>query len=474
MRIALIGILLALAAGITAFSTANYALFDRADAPLLATATAAAWLAVAAAFLLLRAVRTRAAVVLVIAGSLAIGGAALVGPPNLSTDSARYAWDGIVQNAGISPYAHPPTASALDEFRPAWLYPAPVTGSNGSQECVGLRIEKTATTPGGELLCTALNRPRVPTIYPPVAEFWFAAVRFFVPIGAEYWPMQLAGGLLSLAITGMLLLAMRARRMDPRWAAFWGWSPFVAAEAVNNSHVDALGVVFMLAATLIAAPAVGRRLALGPRAKPLLVGVGIGLAAAVKFVPAIGAPPLLRRAPLRVIAAAAVTFAVVYIPYVLATGWSVLGYLPGYLSEEGYDSGERFALISLVVHGPATTVVAAGLLVAAIAVAWWRADPEHPWIAQTALIGTALLIVSPSYAWYALVLIPFIALSRRWEWLAVPLALGARTFFPSLWLTRTAVATAAILVILAAILRWRSHRPAGSESARILIESGGH
>ena len=40
------------------------------------------------------------------------------------------------------------------------------------------------------------------------------------------------------------------------------------------------------------------------------------------------------------------------------------------------------------------------------------------------LVGTVLLVVNPLYAWYALTLIPFVALSRRWEWLVVPLALS--------------------------------------------------
>ena len=86
------------------------------------------WVLFALAILALRRVPTKAAIVLVLVGSVAVGGAAMAGPPNTSTDSARYAWDGIVQNAGISPYDYAPADPALRELRPEWLFPAVVDG----------------------------------------------------------------------------------------------------------------------------------------------------------------------------------------------------------------------------------------------------------------------------------------------------------------------------------------------------------
>ena len=85
---------------------------------------ASLWVLFALAIFTLRLVPRRAAIVLVLVGSVAVGGAAMAGPPNTSTDSARYAWDGIVQSAGISPYDHVPADPALDDLRPEWLFPA--------------------------------------------------------------------------------------------------------------------------------------------------------------------------------------------------------------------------------------------------------------------------------------------------------------------------------------------------------------
>ena len=108
-------------------------------------------------------------------------------------------------------------------------------------------------------------------------------------------------------------------------------------------------------------------------------------------------------------------------------GSEVLGYLPTYLVEERYTDGSRFALVTTLVPRAAAGWVAVALLAVATGFAWWRADPERPWHAQTVLVGTVLLVVNPLYAWYALTLVPFVALSRRWEWLVVPLALSVST-----------------------------------------------
>lgn len=465
MKIAIVSVLLAALAAVTALSTATLGGFAPGAKVALGVAAGAAWLLAAAAFLVLLRIRGRAALVLVLAGSAALGCAALAGPPNLSTDSARYAWDGIVQDAGLSPYAHVPAADALDRYRVAWLFPEPVRGTDGALHCEGLRIQQTTSMPDGDVLCTALNRPQVPTIYPPVAEAYFAAVRSVVPVGAEYAPLQVGGLLLSLGTTVLLMRGMRARGLDARWAALWGWSPFVASEAVTNSHVDALGVLFIVAATFAATSAVSpgawslRRLGPeGSRRRAALAGVLIGLAAAAKFVPAIAAPALARRRPITTALAAAATFTVSYIPYVAVTGWAVIGYLPGYLDEEGYDSGSRFALLSPFLPGLWATGAAALLILAALFLAWRMSDPRAPWHAQAVSVGAVLLITSPSYPWYALVLIPFIALSKRWEWLAVPIALTLRTLVPGHPAGTLVVAAAAAVVATATVVRWRRAR----------------
>lgn len=403
----------------------------------LVLVTIGLWVLFALAFLALRKVPTKAAIVLVLVGSVAIGGAAMAGPPNTSTDSARYAWDGIVQNAGISPYDYAPASPVLKELRPAWLFPAP--DSNG--DCMGARI-MTIREPGtGDPLCTAINRAKVTTIYPPASELFFAAVRFFTGPAPAYWPMQLACLLLGLATTGILLRALITRGRDPRWAALWGWCPLIATEGVTNSHIDMLGAMLVLVATLLVSTK-----------RPWLAGAALGVAISAKLIPVIGAPGLLRRNPVKVIVGAVAVFALLYVPYVIASGIGVLGYLPTYLNEEGYVSGTRFILISLVLPGLPALVLAGALVAFTAFLVWWTANPDDPWLGQLLMIGVTMLIVTPRYPWYALLLVPMIAMTGRWEWLAVPLALTERLLIPSVDLARLTV-TAAIVVVVAVSIR---------------------
>ncbi|MEO7753409.1 MAG: glycosyltransferase 87 family protein [Terracoccus sp.] len=464
MRTALTAVALLALVAVTAVGTRTEHIFDgRSGWPLLWW-TAGAWALFALAFLALRRVRGRAAGTLLVVGAVLMAGIGVVGPPNTSTDSARYAWDGIVSDAGVSPYAHVPVDDALDPLRVPWLFPSPVPGASGAAACPQLRTDPVRSLPAGDLLCSTLNRSAVPTIYPPVAQGWFATVRAAVPVTAQYWPMQVGGALVSL-LTGLALaVVLRRRRLDVRWAALWAWSPFVTTEAVTNSHIDALGVLLVVLATAVATPlvaaGVARHGSSGGRGRAAAVGALVGLSAAVKFVPVIAAPPLARRRPFTVAAAAIVTFAAVYVPYVVTTGWSVVGYLPGYLKEQGYDGGSGFTLASWVLPGSLATVVSLAAIVVIAALSFWRADPDRPWLAQLAGTGAILLVVSPPYAWYALVVVPFVALTRRWEWLVLPLTMTAHMLVPAVFVSRT-MTLVAVGVVLAGWLvrRYAARRP---------------
>ncbi|WIB66880.1 glycosyltransferase family 87 protein [Curtobacterium sp. MCBD17_035] len=411
------------------------------------TWTCIAWAVFVLGVLLLRAVPRRAVAAVVLGGAVVVGVAALAGPPDTSSDSARYAWDGIVQLHGLSPYAHTPSSHVLAGIRPDWLFghPTPhvVQSPTGPTYCPGDRIQTAHDTATDARLCTPINRPSVPTIYPPMAELWFALVRSLVAVTATYWPMQVAGLAVSLGVTVGLLLVLRRARADLRWAALWAWCPLVASEAVTNSHVDVLGAALVTVGAVLVA--FGR---------PVWGGIALGAATSTKLIPAIAYPALLgRRRSWWALLVGVAVFAVLYVPYVATTGLRVLGYLPGYLSEEGYDDGSRFALVSLVAHGNAAIVVVGVVVLLTAVVAWRVADPARPWSGEVLVIGVTLLAVSPRYPWYALLLVPFVVLSGRWEWLAVGLAITVRQLHPSVDTFRWTLAAAAALVLVGTLVR---------------------
>lgn len=430
-----------LAAGV-ADVTLNHQLFTAAGRRPLLAATVPVWVAFLVAIGAVRLVPRRLAAVLVVAGGVAIALAALAGPPNTSTDSARYAWDGIVQDRGVSPYSHVPASDALAPYRTAWLFPDRSAAGHCPQE----RVHAIRSEPGDHPLCIAINRSHVPTIYPAAAELWFAGVRALVPTSAEYAPLQVAGAVLALGTTVLILAALVRRRLPVSWAALWAWCPLVATEGITNSHVDLLGASLLALGSLLVA-----------HRMPLRGGLAIGAAVAAKLIPVVAAPPLLKRAPARVVAAAVVAFVVLTVPYVVVSGPSVVGFLPGYLKEEGYDDGSRFALISAVLPGDAAAIAGVVVIALAALAALAFADPARPWHAQVVLVGVVLLTASPRYPWYGLMLLPFVALADRPEWLAVVMALMFRQLHLALGDYRIALTLALVVVLAATAAR---HAPA--------------
>ncbi|MFB6840565.1 glycosyltransferase 87 family protein [Streptomyces sp. NPDC056361] len=370
------------------------------------TGYAAAWGLFAVAVLALRRAPVRAVVPLVLAGAVAVAATGLVAPPRTSTDSYRYAWDGRVQSAGISPYDHSPADDALTGLRDPWLFPGRAVCARGGD------LSELA-----DGRCTRINRPTVHTIYPPVAEGWFLLVHAASPSDVRHKALQTGGAALSLAVTGLLLLALR-RRGDPRRAAWWAWCPAVSVEGVNNAHVDVLAVFLSVAALVV----VVRRRAAG--------GALLGLAIAAKLLPVLLVPGALSgvrrpRTASTILGATAATVAAVYLPYVLLSHGSVLGYLGGYAEEEGYDdagAGGRYSLLRLVLPDAWALPAALLGLAAVSALVIVRGDAERPWKGALVTTGTAFLLLTPGYSWYALLLVALVALDGRWEWSGVALA----------------------------------------------------
>ncbi|GAA2396517.1 glycosyltransferase 87 family protein [Dactylosporangium salmoneum] len=400
------------------------------------------WLPFAAGARLVPRVDRRAALVLVLLGAVALPLTAATHPPDSSDDVYRYVWDGRVQLAGVDPYRYPPAAPELRRFREPGLWPP------SSHWCVA----------DG---CTLINRPAVPTIYPPVAEAVFAGVVLLSPRSARERPMQLAMALCAALVGALLWRALAALGRDPRRAVLWAWCPVVALEAGNNAHVDV--VAAGLAAAAVWVLAAGRRPALG--------GALLGLAVATKLTPALLAPALLRRPPrpaAAVALCAAGALAVVYLPHVLAAGPAVLGYLPGYLHEEGYADGSRFALLDAVLPAALAPAAAALILAATALLAWRRADPGRPWGAAAATVTVTLLVAAPAYPWYTLLLVMLVTYGAPAEWLAVAPAAYLAQFAPDLGLpTATAQRVGyglALLAIVAGLLRRRRSVTSGTAS----------
>jgi alpha-1,6-mannosyltransferase len=290
--------------------------------------------------------------------------AVLSAPPSLSDDIYRYVWDGRVQAAGINPYRYIPADPHLAALRDAAIFPN-------------------------------INRSTyAPTIYPPLAEAMFFAV---TRISERLAWMKTAMVLIEAAGIALLIRLLLLKGLPPERILLYSWHPVTVWEFAGSGHLDA-ALVALVALALWAHA--GKRVA--------LTGVALGCAALVKFLPVVILPALYRRWGWKLPVAAVVTIALGYLPYISA-GPAVLGFLHGYVAEEGLASGRGFYLWTMLraaVPSLGTSdlpyLVFSGGVLASLAfyvvLSRRSGDDDIGWAAVLAI--AFLVLLSPHYAWY--------------------------------------------------------------------------
>jgi alpha-1,6-mannosyltransferase len=318
----------------------------------------------------------RGALIVILLAAVAMRLALLFVEPYLSTDLYRYIWDGRVQAEGINPYRYVPSAAELAHLREAAIFP----NINRAGSAV--------------------------TIYPPTAQAIFLAVTRF---GESVVAMKL--GLLAFEaglVAALLAILQRWNSPGSRVAAY-AWHPLPVWEIAGSGHVDAAMCALLMAGLLLFL-----------HGRTLLAGVVVTLGALVKPTALLALPVIWRpwnwRLPLVVV----LTATLAYLPY-LSVGRGVLGYLWGYVEEEGLASGRGINVLWLMERftGPmprASTVyvalAAVVLLALAFGVAFRRDHSEQTAIGALGwLLISFLILASPHYPWYFLVLVPFLVLT---------------------------------------------------------------
>lgn len=194
--------------------------------------------------------------VIVVAALLRL--AVLHRPPELSGDLWRYVWDGRVTLAGVNPYAHAPSDSALAALRDPGVHPR-------------------------------INHPALRTIYPPAAEAGFALAQAVSP----GWPGTKAWIVLhDVALAGVLAVWCR-RRAGSAWPAIaYAWNPLFVIEYAGSGHLEPVALLPLALAVL------------WNESRPKLSAACFAVAALAKLLPLVALPLLWRRwnAPARAIA----------------------------------------------------------------------------------------------------------------------------------------------------------------------------
>jgi alpha-1,6-mannosyltransferase len=332
----------------------------------------------AACFLMLQwANMDRSAIIGIFGASACMLGILVFSRPALSDDMYRYIWDGRVQAHGISPYRYPPQASELAFLRDPQIYPS-------------------------------INRKAAVTIYPPAAEAAFFVIWSILPDNIHWFQIVMAGGAL---LAGLLLVGLLRDLGRPgSRALLFLWSPLLIFETAHSAHVDGLVLPFLIGAWWARV-----------REKDGWVGFLLGVATAIKLYPALLLPflwhPAHPKGRWRMPLAFAAALGLFYLPYLLANGSRIIGYLPNYFQELSDVSPLVFIIQNILgaarVNLPGGLILFPMLIIAVLAI-WCSLHP--PANGEAALrrciwpIGAITLLSQDLFAWYMLWLLPLAAI----------------------------------------------------------------
>lgn len=341
--------------------------------------------------------------------------------PVLSSDIYRYIWDARVQTAGINPYLSRPA-----DFN--------------SQE-----VKK-------DPLHQHQNRPFARTIYPPLAQAAFRAVRAVA--GESVTAMKalmLLGDLVTLAILVQLLGALGLPRCR---VILYAWQPLTVFEIAGSGHVDALAIPFILLAVLAWR---GHRNA--------AAGVALGAATLVKIFPFVLLPAFLGRRRWSLLLGCVATIGLVYLPFLPGAGLKALGHLPQFLS----DPGETFnpslmGLVSLVLgqvsRAPLFWSSSMGAATMAATLLWLlrtKANDLDALLTRIWVVATALTLLTLTlHPWYVLWLLPLLTIQPRPAWIHLTGAISLSYLFYIVPAARVLIGAVEYLPFFALLVwQWR-------------------
>ena len=308
----------------------------------------------------------------------------LPAPPTLSDDLYRYAWEGRVLAAGLSPYRHAPDDPRLAPLRDAVIWPP-------------------------------VNNKSTPSPYPPLAQLGGLLGAWLTPgspLGVKV--VATAADLLTI---GALLLLLRATGRPAGRVLVYAWHPLVLVAFAHSGHNDALMIAPLTLALALAAG--------GRRWWPAAL---LALAALAKLLPLLLLPLLPRRLGWGPTLLVGVVLLVVWLPFLLLGGGaigSIVTYLGAWADNDSIHALLRLGLGEAGAKAASLLLLAAGLALLALhprlrdRPLWWQAYVGF---------GLALALASTVHGWYLTWMLPplavHLAATGRRPWLRPLPALG--------------------------------------------------
>ena len=291
--------------------------------------------------------------------------------PILEDDYFRFLWDGRMSALTGNPYATAPVEHFADTNLP----------------------------PTFAAILDQINYPDVPTIYGPIFQLGFLFGYLVTPSALWPWKLLLFGADVVLMIT---LRRFGRGDLGARAAAFAAWCPLSIFETAFNAHPDALAVSLMTIAI------VARE-----SNRDGWLGVWCGAAVGAKILALLLVPFLLWRRRWTAWTGFTAIIAVCYAPFWLQGSAADLAGLRVFASEWEFNSS-GYALLTWGLGAQWARLVAAVLF----SVGWllllrfWVCRVKNTHVLPPGLLVFGLFfLLSPTFnPWYALWLVPFVAL----------------------------------------------------------------
>ena len=135
--------------------------------------------------------------------------------PHLDDDVYRYIWDGFVQNQGLNPSLYPPKS-----------------------ELTGFPSE----------VLKKISYQQIPTVYPPIAQWFFALVFILFNTKILYWKLSF---FVLTALFLFRLTHLAKLHQTPNWLlVILLLNPLLHKEFVNSMHIDVLALLFTIEAMI--------------------------------------------------------------------------------------------------------------------------------------------------------------------------------------------------------------------------------
>jgi hypothetical protein len=161
--------------------------------------------------------------------------------PIFEDDFYRYFFDGGLVNHGLNPYLYAPQQAMVAPESDRLAILGIATQSASLYPELGFLAEQP--------LVERVAYPHIKTIYPPVAQFFFALSYQFASFDLSAWRWLLL--VVDVLSVGLLIVLLKQLNRGAIWSAVYWLNPLVIAETFNAGHMDVLLLPFILGTLIL-------------------------------------------------------------------------------------------------------------------------------------------------------------------------------------------------------------------------------